>query len=304
MFILFHPVTPVHIRQQLSAYALGLWLSIVPGAALADPPYPSVMSTNLCADLLLLRLADPTQIRSVSRYSQDRQVSPVAEHASLYPANRGGVEDVLYFKPDIVLVYAGWTGRRHAERLAAQGIEVIAVPYTKTWDAALDTARTLAARIGRAEFGAALVADFAHRMQALARPATTTAAPRVLYLRPSGGTAGRDTYVDDLITRLGWRNLAAEQGISGWGRFPLERLAHTPPDRLLLGYFDQAQSPTRSAYGRHPLLRTLLARTPLLTLPGQAWGCGGLELLDVAEQLSAQSAELERSVIRLFARDE
>jgi iron complex transport system substrate-binding protein len=252
------------------------------------------MSTNLCADLLLLRIADPEQIRSVSRQSQDARISPVAEMAHAYPPNRGGVEDLLYFKPDIALVYQGWMGRRHAERLAGQGIEVIALPYPKGWDDALQTARTIAARIRRAEAGEVLADAFEHRMQVLAG-AGHARAPRLLYLRPSGGTAGPGTYVDDLITRLGLRNLAAEQGIKGWGRFPLERLASTPPDVFLLGYFDQAQSPARSAYGRHPLLRSLLERTPVIGLPGNAWGCGGLELLDVAERLSEQLADIEQT---------
>ncbi|MTW20673.1 ABC transporter substrate-binding protein [Allochromatium palmeri] len=274
---------------------VALW--ITPALVLAEPQRPTVMSTNLCADLLLLRIADPAQIRSVSRQSQDARISPVAERARAYPPNRGGVEDLLYFKPDIALVYQGWMGRRHAERLAGQGIEVIALPYTKNWADALQTARTIAARIGRAETGEALAEEFERRMQALARSGHERA-PSLLYLRPSGGTAGQGTYVDDLIAQLGLRNLAAEQGVKGWGRFPLERLANTPPDVFLLGYFDQAQSPARSAYGRHPLLRSLLERTPVIELPGQAWGCGGLELLDVAEQISEQLADIERNPFR------
>ncbi|QGU32501.1 ABC transporter substrate-binding protein [Thermochromatium tepidum] len=267
-----------------------LWVAPV----LATTPLPSVMSTNLCADLLLLRIADPGQIRSVSRQGQDARISPVADQARAYPGNRGGVEDLLYFKPDIALVYQGWMGRPHAKRLAGQGIEVIALPYPRGWDEALQTARALAARLGRAETGAALIEGLERRMQALARP-RGAGAPRLLYLRPSGGTAGQGTYVDDLIRRLGLRNLAAEQGIKGWGRFPLERLVSAPPDVFLLGYFDQAQSPARSAYGRHPRLRSLLELTPAIELPGQAWGCGGLELLEVAEQISAQLTAIDQT---------
>jgi len=273
---------------------VGLALSIAPTPGRVEPLLPTVMSTNLCADLLLLRIADPTQIRSVSRQSQDPRLSPVAAKARAYPPNRSGVEDLLYFKPDIAFVYQGWMGRRHADRLAGQGIEVIALPYTKGWDDALQTVRTISARIGRAETGEALTADFERRMQAFIRPKHEQA-PSLLYLRPSGGTAGQGTYVDALITRLGRRNLAADQGVKGWGRFPLERLANTPPDVFLLGYFDQTQSPARSAYGRHPLVRSLLQRTPVIELPGNAWGCGGLELLDVAERISEQLAEIERN---------
>lgn len=280
----------------LGRHVFFLWVCFVLWfyPARAESQLPTVISTNLCADLLLLRIADPEQIRSVSRQSQDARISPVADRARAYPPNRGGVEDLLYFKPDIALVYQGWTGRDQAERLAGQGIEVIALPYPKGWDDALQTARTLSARIGRTEAGEALAEEFERRMRALARPERERA-PSLLYLRPSGGTAGQGTYVDDLIARLGLRNLAADQGINGWGRFSLERLVNTPPDVFLLGYFDQAQSPARSSYGRHPLLRSLLERTPVIGLPGNAWGCGGLELLDVAERISGQLADIEQT---------
>ncbi|MGQ9658579.1 MAG: ABC transporter substrate-binding protein [Thermochromatium sp.] len=280
----------------IGRHAVLLWFGVALGSmsalVRAEPPLPTVMSTNLCADLLLLQIADPQQIRSVSRQAQDPRLSPLAERARAYPPNRGGVEDLLYFRPDIALVYQGWMGRRHADRLAGQGIEVIALPYPKGWDEVLKTVRTLAARIGRAETGAALADAAERRMQALARP-DHHRGPRLLYLRPSGGTAGRGTYVDDLITRLGLRNLAAEQGVNGWGRLALERLVSTPPDVFLLGYFDQAQSPVRSAYGRHLRLRSLLETTPVIAIPGQAWGCGGLELLDVAERIREQLAKIK-----------
>jgi iron complex transport system substrate-binding protein len=38
-----------------------------------------------------------------------------------------------------------------------------------------------------------------------------------------------------------------------------------------------------------------LERTPVIRIPGNAWGCGGLELLDVAERISEQLAEIERN---------
>ena len=164
------------------------------------------------------------------------------------------------------------------------------MPYPKGWSDALATTREIAARIGRAAAGEALAGESERRMAALAarlRPY------RLLYLRPNGGSAGQGTYVDDLFTRLGLRNLAAEQGRAGWGRFPLEPLAVSPPDLFLLGYFDQSRAPRHSAYGRHPLLRSLLERTPAVSLPSNAWGCGGLELVEAAERLVAEIERLE-----------
>ncbi len=253
------------------------------------------MSIDLCTDLLLLRLADPAQIRSVSSQSQDPRFSPLAEQARRYPANRGSIEEILTLQPEIAFVHQGWRGRQWSAHLQAHGIEVIALPYPQSWDQSLSIARLMAQHLQRAEAVESMLSALKQRMDKLGgdgcRAISTPPghqARRLLYLRPSGGTAGKGTYLDDLIRRLGQRNLAAEQGIRGWGQLRLERLISDPPDVFLLGYFDQAGVGARAAYGRHPALRTLIERIPAIWIPGQAWGCGGLELIAVAEQISEQ----------------
>lgn len=284
------PDPRTHAGRLAGAAAL---LLICAGKALgaaAGPVPPTVAGTNLCADLLLARLADPAQIRSLSAQSRDPGLSPIAATARAYPANRGGVEGMLYLRPDIALVYQGWTGRRHARLLAGQGIEIVEIPYPTTWEDALRTVRAVAARIGRAEAAEERIAQARRRMASLG---ARMGPHRTLYLRPNGGTAGSGTYVDDLFRLLGLRNLAAEEGLAGWGRFPMERLALAPPDLFVLGYFDQAMPPAESAYGRHPLPRTLLSRIPTVRVPADRWGCGGLELVEAAESLVAQIERLE-----------
>ncbi len=268
--------------------ALFISLLLLMLSALADS-LPTVASTNLCADLLLLQIADPAQIISVSRASHNPQLSPLAATAARYPPNRGSVEEMLALKPNIVLVYSGWMGRRHAQLLVNQGIEVIALPYPKQWDDALNTARQLAARLGRSAAEAKIVA-LAQQMAALA--ATARPAYNVLYLRANGGTAGANTYVDDVLQRLHLRNAAVSQGVVGWGKIALEQVVLTPPDVFLLGYFDQNQAVNYELFAQHPLLRRLLAQRPIVSVAGKAWGCGGLETLEVATQLAAQLARL------------
>lgn len=289
---------PTRPRLRPASAGLLAMLCLFAPPALVAGVLPSVVSTDLCADLLLLNVADPGQIRSVSRQSQDPKVSPVAAAARAWPANRGSVEELLYLKPDIALVYLGWTAQRHADLLASQGTRVIALPYPKTWSDALETTRRIAVEIGRGEVGMAKTLEAQRRMQALADrmrvPACRQAQAgpyRLLYLRPGGGTAGQGTYIDDLITRIGLRNLAAEQGYSGWGRFPLERLVMSPPDIFLLGYFDQVGPQAGSAYGRHPLLQATLDARPRINVQTRTWGCGGLELVDAAEHIVT---EIER----------
>jgi iron complex transport system substrate-binding protein len=274
----------------------GLTTAIVALSLLATPskssqaPLPSVVSTNLCADLLLLRMGAPGQIRSVSRQAQDPAQSPFAEVAADYPPNRGAVEELLYFQPDIALTYLGWSGRLHAGLLQEQGVRVVALPYPREIEDALAMTHDIAKVIDREGAGERAIADARVRIAALSNAAAGRNQPlRALYLRPNGGTAGSDTYVDALLGLLGLRNHAAEHGIRGWGKLPLERLLNDPPDLFLLGYFDQTQPQSKARYGRHPLFAQLLERVPTIRMPSSsAWGCGGLELIDAAEWIAAR----------------
>lgn len=267
------------VRGWLAACAACVLLGLSASAQAAA--LPGVASTNLCADLLLTTIADPAQIRALSRQYHK-------PHG--YGVNAGRVEELIYLNPDIALVYQGWAGRRHADRLADLGVELVALPYPRGWDDALEMARETATRIGRAGAVAGELAWMDRRMSELS---SVLPPLRVLYLRPSGGSAGEGTYVDALFTHLGLRNAARELGVRGWGQVALERLLIEPPDVLVLGYFGRSASLHQSAYARHPRVAELLERTPTIALEGDAWGCGGLELLDVAERLVAGFKALE-----------
>jgi iron complex transport system substrate-binding protein len=282
--------TPVagnrHVTLRVFGLVVLLCLSATPLAASA---LPTVASTNLCADLLLLQVAAPGQVASVSLAAADPALSPLASEARRYPGNRGSVEELLVLRPDIALVYQGWTGRGHKQLLDGRGTQVVPLPYPSGWEGSLQDLRDLAALIGRTAYAEEMIDQAERRMRQLA---DRTPPLRVLYLRPNGGTAGQDTYVDDLLQRLGLRNLAAEEGLRGWGRFPLERLVMNPPDLFLLGYFDQSQARSKTAFARHPLFREQVSRIPAITVPAGGWGCGGIELVAVAEDIVGQIDDL------------
>src|SRR5450631_2007243 len=71
-------------------------------AAAAAPQ--RVVSANLCGDQLLLALADPDQIASLSPFAGDPDLSFLAERARAFPHNRGSVEDIIRLEADLVLI--------------------------------------------------------------------------------------------------------------------------------------------------------------------------------------------------------
>ncbi len=71
-----------------------LLAALIPTLAAASD-LPRVMSTNLCADMLLLSLADPAQVVSVSARSQDPARTSFASQAAAFPVNTGSAEEVI-----------------------------------------------------------------------------------------------------------------------------------------------------------------------------------------------------------------
>ncbi len=263
------------------------------GAAIAaDKPLPTIVSTNMCADQMVLGLAAPEQILSLSYKSKDPQMSLLAEQARRFPTNYASAEEILQLNPDLVVASRSWSGSRHGQLLQERGIRVLVLSYPNTLAGILHNTETLAAALGRDEAGAALLADIEQRVAALGRQRRDFS---VLYLRPNGGSAGRDTYVDTVLQLLGLTNLPASAGISGWGRYPLEYLVQQPPDLFLLSYFDREQPLSKALYSRHPALQAQLQQRPQIRLPGSYWGCGSWHLVEAAELIAEQIAQLDLS---------
>lgn len=258
-----------------------VWASL----ARAEATLPTVVSTNLCADLLALQLAAPAQLLSVSRKSQDPSLSPLAAQALQFSANDSSAEEIITLKPDIVLASKRWQSRHQSALFARHGMRLVVVSFPLTWEEIFDTTRTVADALQRRAVAEELIANVEQRLAALQQQRRPF---QVLYLRPNGGSAGRHTYVDTVLASVGAINHATATGHVGWGRFPLEKLLVQPPDVFLLGDFARDAAYARNTYARHPQLQQLLAQTPHAQLNGNHWGCGNWQLIEAAEAIAAQ----------------
>ena len=94
-------------------------------AAAADPPR-RVVSFNICADQLVVALADPAQIAGLSPYATDPTLSAVAEEARAFRRVPWHAESVVPLDPDLVLV--GPRDRSVTQRmLGALGFRVVGI---------------------------------------------------------------------------------------------------------------------------------------------------------------------------------
>src|ERR1700722_17184689 len=77
-------------------------LLVLCGPAIAAPPQ-HIMSLTVCTDELLMDLAAPGQIASISYLSREKAALKLWPQAASVPVNHNTAEEVLALKPDLVL---------------------------------------------------------------------------------------------------------------------------------------------------------------------------------------------------------
>src|SRR5258708_1788850 len=95
------------IRRPAFAVAVALMSANAVVHAADVPRKPArIVSLNMCADELVLRLAERQNVASVTWLSRDAENSNVAEAAAHVPVNHGLAEEVIPLNPDLVVAGA------------------------------------------------------------------------------------------------------------------------------------------------------------------------------------------------------
>lgn len=256
-----------------------LTAALAPSTATSAPR--RIVSLNLCVDQYLLALADRRQVAGLTSFARDPALSAYATRAARWPVNRGGAEDVLSLRPDLILVAPG----RRADTMAllrGRGIAIVEVPEADSYADIVAQTRRVADVIGQRARGERLIA----RMNArLARVPVNAGGGRVAaYYQRRGYLTGTGTLIDDLMHRVGLRNLAARLHKPVLSRVGLEEMARAHPDFLLVESATDRIVDHGTEMLHHPLLHTI----GRLRLP-QAWTvCGSPAYVDAAQSLARQ----------------
>lgn len=258
------------------------------GGASAAPA--RVVSLNLCADQLVLRLLPPERIASVTWLARDPFSSTTAEAASGIPANGGGAEEVAGFRPDLV-VAGVYTTRTTVNFLRRSGQEVMELGVPDSFDAARAEITRLAAALGVPERGREVVAEMDRRLAAVP-PVPAARRLRAIILGPYGFAVTPGSILDEVITRAGFVNLAGEIATGGAGQVSLEAALLARPDVLILDADPRRGPALASQIATHPLLRKLRRQVAVVSLPSRLWTCAGPQLADAVEALSREAARI------------
>lgn len=254
--------------------------------ARAEPPPTAprrIVSLNLCADELALRLAPKGHVISVTSLASDPLSSTVAPLAAGIPANRGLAEEVVPLGPDLVIAGA-FTTRSTVALLQRFGIPVIELGSPSSLEEAYGQIRTLAARLGAPEKGEEMVREIEAAIAAA--PPPQQPAPRAVVLRPNGFTVGRDTLADDLMRRAGLDNVAARLSPDKLGQLSLEEIVTARPEVLVVDDEPDAPPSLAREMMAHPAVREALAEGRTVDVPTRLWACVGPQLAEAFTRLS------------------
>jgi iron complex transport system substrate-binding protein len=271
--------------------------------ARADAPR-RVVSFNLCADQLVVALADPGQIAGLSPYAADPALSVVADKARAFRRLDWQAEATIALQPDLVLI--GPNDRSVTRRmLAAQGMRVLEVGFVTDIDKARAQIREVAALLGHPDRGERLVASVD---AARARLHTSLAAlPRASYatalvIERGGYTQGPASLAATLLEEAGLKPPAGAP--AGYGGFiPLEKLLMLKPDLVFLKDPPSAATDQGALYLTHPAIRDLYPPHRRLSLPTRYTMCGGPALVAAFDHLAkvlGQDEEKQEPPLRTY----
>lgn len=275
------PRTPSVVRS-----AALLMAALAPAAGTA---LPRVASINLCTDQLVLSVAAPEQIATLSWLAADPEESVLADAAAAYPLNFGSAEELIRHAPDVV-VAGNFTAAAAVGLLERLGYRVVTVePATNVADIARNL-RAIGQAIDRGAVAAQLAAAVEARLGA-ARPA----GPRrgAVVVRPGGFTIGTGTLADALLGHAGLDNLAALQGLDRWGSLSLETLLRSRPELLVVTAYRRDEASLANEFFAHPALEALTRSVPVVTVPARYWACGLPASLDTIDTLRTAAERLE-----------
>ncbi len=268
--------------------ARALTLALLFAAPPMAPATPErIVSLGLCTDQLLLLLADREQIASLSVWAADPEMSYLASAVDDIPLNNASAEEIIDLKPDLIIAseFAGGDALRLLQRL---GFDIRRLPVATSIDEIYRQLETVGDWIGNPERAAEVIATMRERLATIRDRYADRPVKRVIRYAPNGYTVGRGTLEHALFVHAGYRNLAAEMGITGFRPISLEAVLAADPDVLEIDRRLSAEASLASARLEHPALARLAGRRELLDIPTPLRICAGPMVVDAIELMAAR----------------
>lgn len=286
-------------RAVLAAGLTAVGAGLTGQAAFAAPMHATngaprrIVSLNPCLDVILVRVADQSQIAALSHYAREDYSSTIAALARTLPFTYETAEEVIALRPDLVLTgrHSSLATRNALGRLKIR-TSLFGVPDTV--EESLEQVREIAALVGHLERGEALIREIEMAL-ASAAPKLGTPSLSALVFMPGGFASGPGTLMDEMMRRMGLENAAVKYGLRRSMSVPLERVIADPPDVLLSSEPYPGAPSWAERVMEHPALDHVAGGMRRETFPERLLFCGGPVLIQTAAALAqARDAVLAR----------
>ena len=261
---------------------------LLPATGHAATPIPQrIVSINLCADELLLALADPGQIASLSVYATDPDLSTIVDQAKAFRHRAASAEGVVALAPDLVLA-GRFTKRDTREMLTRLGYKLELLDTPRSIADSEKQIRQVAALLGHPERGDALIGEI-EAAKARAAAAAPPGNPTAANYQRRGYVTGSDTLMTELLAIGGFADAGGALAGKTGGFVPLEKVVAHPPDYIVVASNDLAPRDEGSALLSHPALSRLYPASRRIVLPPKLTVCGGPTLPAALDRVASEA---------------
>ncbi|MBL4800646.1 MAG: ABC transporter substrate-binding protein [Emcibacter sp.] len=248
---------------------------------------PQAVSLDYCADQFILSLADRDQIMAVT-HDATRSHSFYSDKAQGLPQFGATSEEVLHMMPDVVI--RSWGGSRMLPLLQRAKIPVTTAIYGTGPEILYQNMRAIGVALKQSDRAEERIHDHQQRLirltEKIARSENIKPKLRTAYITPGGVTAGKNTFINNIIKLSGLIPISEELGLIGWQTLPLEALIQNPPDLIIGSFFNQDNIHVSNwSLTHHNRIKEMLATIPTITVPGRYLSCNGIFSVDAAEYI-------------------
>ncbi|MDB5679195.1 ABC transporter substrate-binding protein [Sphingomonas bacterium] len=243
-----------------------------------------IVSTNPCADQLLLALAPPGRIAAISHYSQEEAATSIPlDVARRFRGTAGTAEEVIALKPDLVLA-SSFTPAATLRAYQRLGLKVLLLDSPTTIAASRGQIRQVAAALGTQAAGERLIARIDVAVAAAAPK--DAARPSALLFISENFANGGPTLLTEMLGRAGFGTNAKA---TASGAIPIERVMRDPPAVIL-----DPDPDGRTATLRRRVLARAGLRVAEARFPRSLVNCGGPTIIPAMQRLAAIRANIVR----------
>ena len=241
-----------------------------------------IVSLGLCTDQVLLMLVDPSRIATVNRQAANPAVSYMANSVGNIPLNDATAEEIIPYQPDLMISTA-FASPDAVRILKTLGYRVETLPLPTSVAGVREMLVLAGQWFGEQEKAQALIANMDRQIaDAQARNRDKPARSAIIY-SPNGYTIGSKTIENDALQLAGYRNLAADMGISHFRQISLETLVTTKPERILIDNYAYNQNSLAYGYVNHPVVKHMIPQENRMYVPSRLRDCAGPQ---VAEEIA------------------